>query len=115
MFDSTDISSQVEFSYFFQRKFLWSLFYLLNMEDTEQLLHNNLEQFVSLVRTSKNIVVYTGAGVSTAANVPDFRGENGLNKKGILGLKEHELDQIMPTYTHQAIKRYEINSSLLNS
>ena len=53
-------------------------------------------------------MVYTGAGVSTAANIPDFRGESGLlgpNGKGILGLRESELDLIMPTYTHIAILR----------
>ena len=50
-------------------------------------------------------MVYTGAGVSTAASVPDFRGEGGLMSKGILGLKEQDLDLIMPTFTHLAIKK----------
>lgn len=61
-----------------------------------------------MIKNAKHFVVYTGAGVSTAANIPDFRGESGLlgpNGKGILGLRESELDLIMPTYTHIAILR----------
>ncbi len=31
----------------------------------------------------KNIVVFTGAGLSTASGIPDFRGKNGLYNKNI--------------------------------
>ena len=31
-----------------------------------------------LIRSSRNIVALTGAGLSTAAGIPDFRGPQGL-------------------------------------
>ena len=45
--------------------------------------------------------------MSTAASIPDIRGEHGLETKQtplvVLGLKEQDLDCIYPTYTHCAI------------
>ena len=32
----------------------------------------------SIIDRSKRIVCFTGAGVSTASGIPDFRGEGGL-------------------------------------
>jgi NAD-dependent deacetylase len=35
-------------------------------------------QFVNLLRGASRILVLTGAGISTASGIPDFRGPNGL-------------------------------------
>ncbi|CAL8097799.1 unnamed protein product [Calicophoron daubneyi] len=41
--------------------------------------HNSALKFGELISEHKGrIVVYTGAGISTSANIPDYRGTNGL-------------------------------------
>ena len=37
-----------------------------------------LEKIGEMLAASKNTVVVTGAGISTEAGIPDFRGENGI-------------------------------------
>lgn len=51
---------------------------------------HELRTLVDLLRVTKKIVVITGAGVSTACGIPDFRSTNGLYDK----VGELELDQI---------------------
>ncbi|KAL6079563.1 NAD-dependent protein deacetylase sirtuin-7 [Balamuthia mandrillaris] len=62
---------------------------------------------------AKHVVIYTGAGVSTSANIPDFRGPQGvwtLQAKGQLSSlmfaaakKDDGIKGAQPTYTHYAI------------
>ena len=46
--------------------------------DTERQLQAKLEILVKRVRDAKHLVVFTGAGISTAAGIPDFRGPSGI-------------------------------------
>lgn len=39
-----------------------------------------LERLMSIIKSSESVVFFGGAGVSTASNIPDFRGSNGLYK-----------------------------------
>ena len=41
---------------------------------------NNIELLQSAIDTSKKIVFFSGAGMSTASGIPDFRSETGLYK-----------------------------------
>lgn len=43
-----------------------------------QIPHDSIAKCVELILQSKNIVVLTGAGISTNAGIPDFRGPQGL-------------------------------------
>ena len=55
------------------------------------------------------MIVYTGAGISTAADIPDYRGPNGLwtlSEKGeacVNPLKPLNLTKAIPTSTHMAL------------
>ncbi|KAL6044754.1 Silent information regulator family protein [Balamuthia mandrillaris] len=72
----------------------------------EEEFRERVAAFVALLRQSQHFVVYTGAGVSTAAKIPDYRGPKGvwtLKAKGERPKMEITLEQAMPTYTHMAL------------
>ena len=65
-----------------------------------------MAEFVKLFRESKHIVFHTGAGVSTAAGIPDFRGPKGvwtLEEKGLAPQMEITFDDAKPSLTHMAL------------
>jgi NAD-dependent deacetylase len=41
---------------------------------------NSIQQVADMIKNSWNIVAFTGAGVSTESNIPDFRSSGGLYK-----------------------------------
>ena len=44
-------------------------------------LQKNIEELAALVRSSRYLVAFTGAGISTESGIPDFRGPQGIWKK----------------------------------
>ncbi|MCM8818468.1 MAG: RNA polymerase subunit sigma [Candidatus Omnitrophica bacterium] len=42
---------------------------------------NKLDEFLDLIKNSKYIVAFTGAGISTESGIPQFRGTQGLWEK----------------------------------
>mgnify|MGYP003410864479 CR=1 FL=1 len=49
-----------------------------------------LQELISIIRESDNIVFFGGAGVSTESDIPDFRSANGLwNEKYIFFTRKY--------------------------
>ena len=48
------------------------------VEDEPQVMAEKCRVLANLIRDSKAMVVYTGAGISTSAQIPDYRGPNGI-------------------------------------
>ncbi|XP_047292187.1 NAD-dependent protein deacetylase sirtuin-7 isoform X5 [Homo sapiens] len=75
-------------------------------DDPEEL-RGKVRELASAVRNAKYLVVYTGAGISTAASIPDYRGPNGvwtLLQKG-RSVSAADLSEAEPTLTHMSITR----------
>lgn len=51
--------------------------------DSPEVLETKVDELVELIRSSKNMVAFTGAGLSTAAGIPDYRsGANTIVETG---------------------------------
>lgn len=62
--------------------------------DSPRILTYKINRLVSLIRTSKYIVVFTGAGISTACGISDFRGPKGIwTKEQEEEKKQEKLDK----------------------
>ncbi|XP_062078869.1 NAD-dependent protein deacetylase SRT1 [Humulus lupulus] len=75
--------------------------------DSSNVLQEKIERLATLIRKSKHLVVFTGAGISTACGIPDFRGPKGiwtLQREG-KALPEASLPfhRAMPSLTHMAL------------
>jgi len=74
--------------------------------DAPDVLEKGIKELAQLIKDSKYVVVHTGAGISTAAGIPDFRGPTGvwtLESKGLAPCVNIGFDEAIPTKTHMAI------------
>ncbi|XP_041364441.1 uncharacterized protein LOC121379855 [Gigantopelta aegis] len=80
---------------------------ILEVEDDVDTLSAKCQQLANAIKSSKKVVVYTGAGISTAASIPDYRGPNGvwtMLKQG-RELEDQDLSDAEPTFTHMSITK----------
>merc|ERR550532_1657134 len=74
--------------------------------DPEDVLVEKVDRLAQIVQDSEHFVVFTGAGISTSAGIPDFRGPDGKwtreaqGKKALAGV---QAVQAYPTLTHMSL------------
>ncbi|XP_050346582.1 NAD-dependent protein deacetylase sirtuin-7 [Nymphalis io] len=75
------------------------------VEDSPQVLREKCRRLARALREAKHLVVYTGAGISTAADIPDYRGPRGVWTRLQRGetVGRVEVSRARPTFTHMAL------------
>ncbi|XP_042478415.1 NAD-dependent protein deacetylase SRT1 isoform X1 [Macadamia integrifolia] len=79
--------------------------------DPPNVLQEKIEELAMMIKKSKHLVVFTGAGISTSCGIPDFRGPKGvwtLQREG-KGVPEATLPyhRAVPSLTHMALVELE--------
>ncbi|CAH1444673.1 unnamed protein product [Lactuca virosa] len=77
------------------------------MFDSPDDLQQKIKQLAKMIKKSKHLVAFTGAGISTSCGIPDFRGPKGvwtLQREG-KGIPEASLPfhRASPSVTHMAL------------
>ncbi|KAF9405965.1 hypothetical protein HW555_013491 [Spodoptera exigua] len=76
--------------------------------DSIEKFNKKCELLAQLINQANHVVVHTGAGISTSAGIPDFRGPNGvwtLEKEGKRPTTNISFADAVPTKTHMILKK----------
>merc|ERR1719410_2019828 len=74
--------------------------------DAPEFLETKMQKLHEMMRESTHIVVFTGAGISTSAGIPDFRGPMGVwtrKAQGQAPIAGTSTVKALPTKTHMGI------------
>ena len=76
--------------------------------ESDSAIQAKCEHIAQLLLASTHSVAFTGAGISTASGIPDFRGPNGVwtvEKRGgsVAELPSVPFDAAVPSFTHRAL------------
>jgi len=74
--------------------------------DPPDMLSQKVDRLAEMVRQSQHMIAFTGAGISTSAGIPDFRGPDGKwtrKADGLEPLKGVTCVEAYPTSTHMAL------------
>ncbi|XP_065278231.1 NAD-dependent protein deacylase sirtuin-6 isoform X1 [Emys orbicularis] len=74
--------------------------------DPPEELERKVRALADLIRGSSNVVFHTGAGISTASGIPDFRGPNGvwtMEERGLSPKFDTTFENARPSKTHMAL------------
>ncbi|KAB0396898.1 hypothetical protein E2I00_009813, partial [Balaenoptera physalus] len=78
--------------------------------DPPEELERKVWELAQLVWQSSNVVFHTGAGISTASGIPDFRGPHGvwtMEEQGLAPKFDTTFENARPTKTHMALVQLE--------
>mmetsp|Transcript_15684 Transcript_15684/g.38666 ORF Transcript_15684/g.38666 Transcript_15684/m.38666 type:complete len:792 (-) Transcript_15684:140-2515(-) len=83
--------------------------------DSEEELDRKVRILAVKIKESKHFCVFTGAGISTSAGIPDFRGPNGkwtLEAQGKQCVMAKPVIKCCPTKTHMALVELQRRKTL---
>lgn len=78
------------------------------VEEDMQEVSLKVKQLADLIKSSKNVCIFTGAGISQSAGLQTYRGKNGIwTNSNVNKAKDYDWQEKLwphPTTTHMAIK-----------
>lgn len=83
--------------------------------DSESVLNKKVDLLVEFIMNSQHFVTFTGAGISTSAGIPDFRGPQGvwtLKAQGKQAKAKVSTISAYPTPTHMSLVQLQRNNIL---